>query len=124
MTPTPFRMTITDDRLAPIRAGVERFDWSGFPDAGSWGSGVGLADLRRLTDYWLMGYDWRQHEERLNRLPHFTIEIDGQLLHFIHARGNGSRPPLMLVHGWPGSFIEFEKLINPLVCRAVIGVRP
>ena len=75
----------------------------------------GLADLRRLTDYWLTQYNWRHHEERLNRLPQFTIEIDGQLQHFIHARGNGSRPPLMLVHGWPGSFIEFEKLIDPLV---------
>lgn len=113
--PTPFTIAVPDHRLAAIRTGVERFDWADFPDAGEWRSGVGLADLRRLVDHWLHRYDWRAAEERLNRLPQFTADVLGQRLHFVHARGDGSRPPLLLIHGWPGSFIEFEALVAPLV---------
>lgn len=115
MTPEPFTISVSNERLAAIRGKVEAFDWDAFPDAGGWNSGVGLADLRRLVTYWLDRYDWRVHEQRLNRLPHFTAEVLGQQLHFIHVRGNGTRPPLLLLHGWPGSFLEFEQLIAPLV---------
>jgi len=113
--PTPFTIAVPDERLADIRARVERFDWDDFPDAGGWRSGVGLADLRRLVDHWLTRYDWRAQEARLNRLPQFTAEVLGQRLHFVHAKGDGSKPPVMLVHGWPGSFLEFERLVEPLV---------
>src|SRR3546814_20202789 len=75
-----------------------------------WSSDVCSSDL-----YWLRRYDWRVQEARLNRLAQFTAEVQGQRLHFIHARGDGSRLPLMLIHGWPGSFLEFEQLIGPLV---------
>ncbi|MEH3106211.1 MAG: alpha/beta fold hydrolase [Sphingomonas fennica] len=114
-TPRPFTIHIPDAKLAAIRQRVAAFDWGAMPDAGGWGSGVGLADLRRLADRWTDGFDWRAQEARLNRLPHFTAEVDGQSLHFVHARGDGSKPPLLLIHGWPGSFIEFEGLIAPLV---------
>src|SRR3546814_12828381 len=70
-----------------------------------WSSDVCSSDL-----YWLRRYDWRVQEARLNRLAQFTAEVQGQRLHFIHARGDGSRLPLMLIHGWPGSFLEFEQL--------------
>lgn len=113
--PTPFTIAVPDERLAIIRAKVEAFDWDIVPDAGGWCSGVGLADLRRLVDHWLERYDWRAQERRLNALPQFTADILGERLHFIHARGDGSRPPLLLLHGWPGSFLEFEALIAPLV---------
>src|SRR4051794_15243269 len=113
--PEPFTIAIPDARLAAIRSKVAAFDWDALPDAGGWRSGVGLADLRRLTDYWLDRYDWLDQERRLNRLPHFTAEVDGERLHFVHARGDGSRPPLLLIHGWPGSFLEFAHLIAPLV---------
>lgn len=111
----PFAIAVLDERLASIRARVEAFDWSAVADAGGWGSGVGLADLRRLVDHWLTHYDWRAQERRLNLLPQFTAEVLGQKLHFVHARGDGSRAPLLLLHGWPGSFLEFEALIAPLV---------
>ena len=111
----PFTIAVPDERLASIRARVEAFDWDLTPDAGGWRSGVGLADLRRLVDHWLTRYDWRAQERRLNALPQFTAEVLGQRLQFVHARGDGSRPPLLLLHGWPGSFLEFEALIAPLV---------
>ena len=111
----PFTIDVPQARLDAIRARVEAFDWNALSDAGGWRSGVGLADLRRLVDYWLIRFDWRGAEARLNRLPHFIADVLGQRLHFVHARGDGSRPPLLLIHGWPGSFIEFETLIAPLV---------
>ncbi|WP_267395740.1 MULTISPECIES: alpha/beta fold hydrolase [unclassified Sphingomonas] len=111
----PFTIAVPDERLAAISAKVASFDWGALPDAGSWGSGVGLADLKRLVDYWRTRFDWRLQERRLNALPQFTTELLGQKLHFIHARGDGSRAPLLLLHGWPGSFLEFEALIVPLV---------
>ncbi|MET0446608.1 epoxide hydrolase family protein [Tardiphaga sp.] len=110
-----FKIAVSDARLAEIRTRVEAFDWTAMPDAGGWQSGVGLSDLRRLTDYWLTQYDWRVHEARLNELPQFRTDISGQRIHFIRKRGDGSRPPLLLLHGWPGSFIEFEQLIGALV---------
>lgn len=111
----PFTIAVRDERLAIISAKVAAFDWGALPDAGGWRSGVGLADLKRLVDYWRTRFDWRAQERRLNELPQFITRVLDQDLHFIHARGNGSRPPLLLLHGWPGSFIEFEALIAPLV---------
>ena len=112
---TPFTIHIPDDRLVQIRRKLEAYDWDLLPDAGGWTSGVGKADLRRLVSYWLESFDWRAEERRLNRLPQFTTEIEGQRIHFVHAAGDGTKPPLLLLHGWPGSFIEFEDLIAPLV---------
>jgi len=111
----PYTIAVPDTRLAAIREKVAAYDWDQLPDAGGWEAGVGKADLKRLVDYWLDRFDWRAVERRLNALPHFVAEIEGEPIHFIHVRGNGSRPPLLLLHGWPGSFIEFEQLISPLV---------
>ncbi|MGO1242694.1 MAG: epoxide hydrolase family protein [Sphingobacterium sp.] len=111
---SPFKINIPDERLAIIMAKVIAYDWSQLPDAGGWTSGVGITDLRRLVDYWQTSFDWRKVERRLNELPHFTTAIQGQHIHFIHLKGNGSKPPLLLLHGWPGSFLEFEAIIRPL----------
>jgi pimeloyl-ACP methyl ester carboxylesterase len=110
----PYEIAIPHGRLSDIRAKVAAYDWDQLPDAGGWQSGVGKADLRRLVDYWLERFDWRAVEQRLNRLPHFVADVDGERIHLIHARGDGSKPPLLLLHGWPGSFVEFERLIAPL----------
>ncbi|MGE2794147.1 epoxide hydrolase N-terminal domain-containing protein, partial [Escherichia coli] len=67
----PFTIAVPDERLAGINAKVASFDWGALPDAGSWQSGVGLADLKRLVDYWRTRFDWRTQERRLNALPHF-----------------------------------------------------
>lgn len=115
MTPEPFTIALSDERLEMIRYRVDAFDWDELPDTVGWRSGVGRADLRRLVNHWLHRYDWRIYEARLNRLPQFTATVSNQHLHFVHARGDGSRAPLLLLHGWPGSFLEFEQLIAPLV---------
>ena len=111
---SPYKIEISDERLAAIKAKVEAFDWSQLPDAGGWKSGVGIDDLKRLVAYWRDTYDWREAEQRLNQLPHFITDVEGERIHFIHVRGNGSKPPVLLLHGWPGSFLEFERLLDPL----------
>jgi pimeloyl-ACP methyl ester carboxylesterase len=111
---SPYTIDIPDQRLAAIMAKVEAYDWSQLPDAGGWRSGVGIADLKRLVTYWRETYDWRNVERRLNQLPNFTTEVEGERIHFVHVRGNGPKPPVLLLHGWPGSFLEFEQLLEPL----------
>lgn len=111
---SPYTIHIAQDRLNHINARINAYDWDSLPDTGGWKSGVGIADLKRLATYWASTYDWRKVEERLNRLPHFTTDIEGECIHFLHVRGDGSKPPILLLHGWPGSFIEFEHLLAPL----------
>ena len=111
---SPYTIDIPDERLAAIMAKVEAYDWSQLPDAGGWTSGVGIDDLKRLVTYWRSTYDWRAVERRLNQLPNFMADVEGERIHFIHVRGDGSKPPLLLLHGWPGSYLEFEKLLGPL----------
>ncbi|RZL21638.1 MAG: epoxide hydrolase, partial [Sphingomonas sp.] len=110
-----YEIFVPDARLEVIREKVSGYDWNRLPDAGGWKAGVGKPDLKRLVDYWLERFDWRAIERRLNALPHFITEVEGEHIHFVHVQGDGSRPPLLLLHGWPGSFIEFEAVIAPLV---------
>ena len=114
MMVTPYTIDISDKRLAAIKAKVEAYDWSQLPDAGGWSAGVGIEDLKRLVTYWRESYDWRAVERHLNRLPNFTTDVEGERIHFVHIRSNGSKPPLLLLHGWPGSYLEFEALLDPL----------
>lgn len=111
---SPYTIHVADDRLAAIKAKVSAYDWSQLPDAGGWEAGVGINDLKRLVTYWLHSYDWREVEARLNQHPNFIADIDGNHLHFVHVKGDGSKPPLLLLHGWPGSYLEFERLWGPL----------
>ncbi|KDU95951.1 epoxide hydrolase [Komagataeibacter rhaeticus AF1] len=111
---SPYTIDISDGRLATIRASIEAYDWSQLPDAGGWSAGVGIDDLKRLITYWTERYDWRAVERRLNALPNFTTDIEGEPLHFVRVKGDGSGPPVLLLHGWPGSYLEFEHLLKPL----------
>ncbi len=85
-----------------------------FPAAG-WDYGTDLAYLQDLCDTWQNTFDWRAQEARFNRWPHFLTDIDGQQIHFIHARSdNPDALPLIITHGWPGSVAEFLDVIEPL----------
>ena len=111
---SPFTIHIPEQRLEAIRDRIAAYDWSQLPDAGGWSAGVGLRDLRRLVGHWRDRYDWRAAERRLNAQPHFVTGIEGERIHFLHLKGDGSRPPLLLLHGWPGSFLEFAQIMGPL----------
>ncbi|MEU4311446.1 epoxide hydrolase family protein [Nocardia sp. NPDC024068] len=112
---TPFEIDIPQADLDDLNDRLARTRWPNeIAGAGS-DYGFPLARLRELAEYWRTGYDWRKHETELNRLPHFTTEIDGQNIHFVHVRSpKPDALPLILTHGWPGSFLEFLEVIEPL----------
>jgi hypothetical protein len=112
---TPFRIEIPDDDLRDLRQRLRRTRWPEAETVGDWSQGVPLEYLRELCAYWADGYDWRATEARLNRLPQFRTEINRLGIHFLHLRSpHPDALPLVLTHGWPGSVVEFLKVIGPL----------
>jgi pimeloyl-ACP methyl ester carboxylesterase len=113
---TPFRVEVADEDLRDLRERLRRTRWPEAETVGDWSQGVPLDYLQELCAYWADGYDWRATEARLNRLPQFRTPIDGLGIHFVHLRSpHPDALPLLLTHGWPGSVVEFLKVIGPLV---------
>jgi epoxide hydrolase len=111
--------------LDDLRERLARTRWPAEPEGIGWSRGVPVGYLKGLAEYWRTGYDWREHEDRLNRLPQFTTTIDGANLHFIHARSpEPGAVPLLLIHGWPGSVVEFQELVGPLTDPGAYGGDP
>ncbi|MBW8482722.1 epoxide hydrolase family protein [Actinomadura parmotrematis] len=112
---TPFRLHVPQADLDDLAARLDRTRWPDEVEGAGWDYGIPLARVRALADRWRHGYDWRAHEAELNRHPQFTTEIDGQRLHFLHVRAAAPDAlPLLLVHGWPGSVLEFLDVIDDL----------
>ncbi|MEO1641792.1 MAG: epoxide hydrolase family protein [Pseudomonadota bacterium] len=114
--PTPFTISIPDEKLDSIRARVEAYQWFPAPEgAPEWAFGMSTPVMKDLQAYWLTDYDWRAQEARLNKYPHYIADIDGLPLHFVHVIGEAEgKRPLLLTHGWPGSIYEFWDAIGPL----------
>jgi pimeloyl-ACP methyl ester carboxylesterase len=111
----PFKIRAGDDVLADLRERLRRTRWPEPATVGGWAQGVPLTELRELCAYWADGYDWRAAEARLDRMPQFRTTVGGLGLHFVHARSpHAGAVPLILTHGWPGSIVEFAKVIGPL----------
>ena len=111
----PFVIAADGAALDDLRDRLRRTRWPERETVEDWSQGVPLAYLRELCGYWADRYDWRASEARLNRIPQFTTGIDGLDVHFLHVRSR--RPgavPLIMTHGWPGSFLEFERVLGPL----------
>jgi len=119
MAAETFSIQISDAVLADLQRRLEATRWPDELENSGWELGSNLAYMRSLVEYWRDGYDWRREEAALNQLPQFRIAIDGLRIHFVHVRGKGPSPlPLIVTHGWPGSFIEMRKLI-PLLADPV-----
>jgi pimeloyl-ACP methyl ester carboxylesterase len=114
----PFRLDIPQAQLDDLHARLDLTRWpDGLPGVG-WDYGIPLDYVRELTHYWRHDYDWRAHEARLNELGQFTTEIDGQRIHFLHVRSaDPGALPLVLIHGWPGSVVEFLPVVEALSAR-------
>ena len=107
----PFRVLVPESDVDDLKRRLAATRW---PDDLP-GYGIPLSQVRELAEYWGSGYDWRKQEARLNELPQFTTSIDGQNVHFVHLRSRRSDAmPLLIVHGWPGSIVEFMKVLEPL----------
>jgi pimeloyl-ACP methyl ester carboxylesterase len=111
----PFRVDVPEAVLDDLRDRLARTRWPDQIPGSGWDYGTDLAYLQDLCDTWLHKYDWRAQEAKFNRWPHFLTDIDGQQIHFIHARSdNADALPLIITHGWPGSVAEFLDIIEPL----------
>jgi pimeloyl-ACP methyl ester carboxylesterase len=111
----PFTVSIPDAEIDDLKQRLARTRWPDPETVGDWSQGVRVGNARSLVDHWERGYDWRRLESELGRFPQFMTEIDGLDIHFIHVRSkNPNAMPLLLTHGWPGSILDFLKLIGPL----------
>ena len=111
----PFKAHVPDSVLDDLRRRLAETRWPDQLPGTTWEYGADIGKIRGLANYWQKDYDWRAQEARLNQLGQFTTEIDGQTIYFIHERSPRSDAvPLMLIHGWPGSVLEFLALIEPL----------
>jgi pimeloyl-ACP methyl ester carboxylesterase len=121
----PFRIDIPQEQLDDLRERLDRTRWPVALPGDDWDTGVPGAWLRELVDYWRDGFDWPAAQARLNEFPQFTTVIDGQRVHFLHARSpHAGALPLILTHGWPGSVLEFLAMIGPLTDPASHGGDP
>ncbi len=111
---TPFRIDVSDAGLADLRDRLRRTRWPERETVADWSQGIPRAYVQDLCRYWADGYDWRAREARLNGFRQYRTEIDGLAIHFVHVRSpHDSALPLVMTHGWPGSIVEFLKVIGP-----------
>jgi pimeloyl-ACP methyl ester carboxylesterase len=121
----PFAIHADDDDLEDLRRRLRTTRWPDRETVEDWTQGVPLSYVQEVCAYWAEKYDWRATERRLNAFPQFLTEIDGLDIHFIHARSpEPNAMPLIITHGWPGSIVEFHKVIGPLTDPAKYGGNP
>jgi epoxide hydrolase len=112
----PFHLDIPKAELDALGARLRNTRWADRETVADWSQGIPLAYVQELCAYWADAYDWRRLEARLNAIGQFRTEIDGLQIHFLHARSpERDALPLLMTHGWPGSVVEFLKVIEPLV---------
>lgn len=119
-----FTIAVPEEALLDLKHRLSMARWPTALDS-SWEDGTSLDFLRELVDHWQNRFNWRTEEARLNHLPQFVALVDGTEIHFIHQKGVGPAPlPLVLTHGWPGSFTEFERILPLLTNPAAHGGDP
>ena len=121
----PFRVDVPDADLADLTARLAATRWPEQLPGTPWQRGVPVDYLRELADYWAHAFDWRAQEAELNSHPQFRTVIDGQTVHFLHVTSPEPHArPLVLLHGWPGSVVEFLDVIGPLADPRGHGLDP
>ena len=113
-----FKLNVSDNILKEINLKVKNYPWHEMPDDGGWEYGTNLDYMKEISDYWVNKFDWKKHEAEINKFSNYTTDVDGIKIHYILEKGSGSKAmPLLLMHGWPGSIVEFlhiiEKLAHP-----------
>jgi pimeloyl-ACP methyl ester carboxylesterase len=111
----PFTIDVSEEVLDDLRARLRRTRWPDAEVVDDWTQGVPLVYLQEVCRYWADEYDWRARQAALNRFDQYVTDIDGVDIHFIHQRSpHAGALPIVLTHGWPGSIVEFQKVIEPL----------
>jgi pimeloyl-ACP methyl ester carboxylesterase len=123
--PAVFEIAVSDAVLADLRARLRATRWPETFREPAWDAGLPTAFMRRVLDYWADEFDRRSHERRINTRPQFKVAIDGGVVHYSHVRGLGPTPlPLVLTHGWPSSFAEFDRVTDLLADPGAHGADP
>jgi pimeloyl-ACP methyl ester carboxylesterase len=121
----PFTLSIQQAAIADLHRRLDHTRWPERETVRDWEQGAPLAKVRALCDHWRNRYDWRRCEAQLNAFGQFKTTIDGLGIHFLHVRSPHPKAlPLLMTHGWPGSVIEFMKVIGPLTDPAKHGGDP
>ena len=112
---TEFKCQISQPVVDDLKFRISQTRWTDEIKDSGWLYGANLSYIKELADYWLDKFDWRKVEDKINQHPNYIAEIDGIKIHFLHIKGKGKISlPLIITHGWPGSFMEMSKLIDPL----------
>ena len=112
---TPFTIAVDDADLTDLADRLARTRWPEAEAVSDWSQGIPLSYTQEVAEYWRTTYDWRAREAHYNQFDHFRTTIDGLGIHFIHQRSpHEDARPLIMTHGWPGSVVEFHKVIGPL----------
>ena len=119
---SPFTIDVPESVLDDLRVRLHHTRWPDRENVDDWSQGIPLAYVQKVAAYWANGYDWRRREAALNRFDQFITTIDGVDIHFVHQRSpHEGALPLLITHGWPGSIVEFHKVIEPLVDPVAFG---
>jgi len=120
----PFKYVAPKAALDDLTQRLARTRWPERETVTDWSQGVPLAKLRALVEYWRTGYDWRRCEKTLNSFAQYRTAIDGLNIHFLHVRSHHAKAlPIIITHGWPGSVVEFLKIMDPLTNPTAHGGR-
>ena len=107
-----FKANISQQVLDDLKSRIKNTRWTDEIIGSGWNYGANLSYMKELANYWLSEFDWRKVENKINTYPNFIADINGYKIHFLHIRGQGRKSiPLIITHGWPGSFLEMMKLI-------------
>jgi len=125
MAVQPYKIEIPDSVLDDLKSRLERTRWPDELPGTGWDYGSNLDYVKELVEYWRTKFDWHAQEKLINSFSHFKSEVDGLNIHFIHEKGKGPNPmPLVITHGWPGTFFEMYKVIPMLSDPASHGGDP
>ena len=119
---TPFKIDIDEQQLTDLQQRLEMTRWPEKETPTDWSQGIPLSYAQEIVEYWTNNYNWREREALLNRFDQFKTEVNGLNIHFIHQRSKvAGATPLIITHGWPGSIVEFQKVIEPLTDPEAFG---
>jgi len=111
----PFKLKIPNSLIQEIKDKVKKYPWHEMPNDHGWKYGTNLNYMKEISNYWVNDFDWNKHQEEINKFSNFTSKVEEIDIHFIHEKGSGTNPtPLLLMHGWPGSIVEFIHIIKKL----------
>ncbi len=111
----PFKIDVSDADLKDFKKRLKATRFPHEVKGQGWKRGMPLSDTKKLVKHWADSYDWRRAEAELSKFPQFIADVDGQPIHFLHVRSKeANATPLVMVHGYPGSFVDFIKMIEPL----------